>query len=61
MAGFKDELEYIAFCKKLLERGNEIKNDYQNLSPDNQARLRSQALELLRTSGLAEMLGIPLD
>ncbi len=61
MAGLKDEMEYIAFCKKLLELGGEVKREYMALSQDNQERLRSQALELLRSSGLAEMLGIPLE
>lgn len=61
MSGIKDELEYLAFCKKLLEYAGEVKRDYQALSPENQAKLRSQAGDLLRSTGLAEMIGFKLD
>lgn len=61
MSGIKDELEYLAFCKKALECAGELKRDYQALSPENQAKLRSQAMELLRSTGLAEMFGFQLD
>ena len=57
MSGIKDELEYLAFCKKLLDCAGELKQGYQNLSPENREKLRSQATDLLRTSGLLELLG----
>lgn len=61
MSGIKDELEYLAFCKKLLDTAAELKHDYQELSPENQAKLRSQATELLRSTGLAELIGFDLN
>lgn len=61
MSGIKDELEYLAFCKKLLDTAAELKRDYQELSPENQAKLRSQATELLRSTGLAELIGFDLN
>ena len=53
----KDDLAYAAFCAKALKSFNELKNDYQALTPENKERLKKDAGGLLKESGLMELLG----
>jgi len=53
----KDDLAYAAFCAKALKSFNELKNDYQALTPENKERLKKDAGRLLKESGLMELLG----
>lgn len=60
MDNLKDTLAYAAFCTKLMKHFNELKAEYNALSPQNKERLKKDARSLLSSSGLGELLGIEL-